>query len=123
LMVHLRDILRDKGLFIFDTVTESCIKKYWADYMEKEVCDHWEYIRKSWYNKRNHCQHTEFQILNCREEKIYYEKHVQWIHQLEDLRKTALNYGFKILGQYGDHTFSKGCENSERVHFILSVER
>jgi len=115
-------VLRERGLFIFDTVTECFVMDYWSDYIEKDVIESWEYLRRSWYDKRNHSQYTEFKILDCHTKQIFYEEHVQWIHRLDQIRNVAEDHGFHIIGQFEDQSFRHGDETSDRVHFVMSLE-
>jgi SAM-dependent methyltransferase len=122
LFFNIKYILRKGGLCIFDTITEAHILNNWVNFTECNIIKNWEFVRRSWYNRNNNSQHTEFVMFNTNERKYYREHHIQWIYRLAQLEYAAIKNGFKMLGRYQEYSFKTGSEKSDRVHFILMRE-
>jgi len=116
---EVKRLLNRGGLFIFDVVTENHVKRYWTHYTERERDDHWEMMRRSWYDKRGRSQHTEFTILLNNVKKVFSEHHFQHIYKLEDLETLVMRSGFRLVGLFDGFTLNQGNEASDRVHFVL----
>jgi SAM-dependent methyltransferase len=115
-------VLADAGLFVFDVVTEAHVLRYWADYTERDRGNGWEIMRKSWYDRRKRCQHTEFHIVLSATQKDFRESHQQRIYALDDLEHIVRGNGFKLLGRLDGFTTQPADETSDRVHFVLQKE-
>lgn len=111
--------LKPSGLLIFDVITESFLKAYWADYMEWEEIGESRYTRKSWYDSSQKCQHTEIKLKSSKSEAPIIEHHRQWLFSLTELSQMALDAGFKELGRFDECTFEAGDEESDRIHFVF----
>ncbi|MFH1940906.1 MAG: class I SAM-dependent methyltransferase [bacterium] len=114
-----KSILREGGLFIFDVVTQKHVLKYWAHYTERLSGDEWDTVRRSWYNRKGRCLHTEIESLSHRNRKVYTEHHLQWIFRLDEWRHYAERGGFHLTGGFDGYTLNAGSEESDRVHFVL----
>ncbi len=113
-------LLKNEGLFIFDAVTENHVRNYWADYTEQgEECG-CSYLRRSWYETANRCQHTEFEITVPPDETVFQEHHRQWIHPVPFFIENAEHSGFSLLGVFDECTFEEGHTHSDRVHLVFS---
>lgn len=111
-------VLKPDGLFIFDVVTENHILEYWANYTEMDQIDDYRYVRRSWYESKNRCQHTEFEI-DCHSGPTFREHHCQWIFPLAYFSELGGQYGFEQAGMFESQTQKPGDEQSDRIHFIL----
>jgi len=122
LFKQVRSILTERGLFIFDVVTEKHVRKYWGRYSERNQSDGRIFFRKSWYNRKKKVQNTLFHVFNKTESKVYKEHHCQKIYTLDELTQAAEKCGFRILGKLMDFTLNPGDEKSGRIHFVLQQE-
>jgi SAM-dependent methyltransferase len=119
---EVRKTLRPKGLFVFDVVTESHVSKHWVDFYERDQWKEWIIKRRSWYEKKNHVQHTELEISSLRSNKTYREHHAQYVLPLTGWEEMIARNGFIILGKFRDYTMQTGDEDSDRVHFLVRQE-
>jgi len=115
-------VLAEGGLFIWDAVTENHVLKYWTHYTEKDRGNGWETMRRSWYDRRVRCQHTEFELFSLSDRKVYREHHLQRIYRLEEMERIAEESGLKLVGRFRGFTLNPGDEESDRVHFVLRKE-
>lgn len=122
LLTDVKNLLADGGLVIFDVVTESHILKYWAHFSERNRGNGWEALRRSWYDRRERCQHTEFNIYYFQEKKIFKEHHLQSIYRLDEVVEAIHRSGLKLIGRFDGFTLNPGSEASDRVHFVLRQE-
>ncbi|MBN2030469.1 class I SAM-dependent methyltransferase [bacterium] len=119
LLHHIGEVLTPGGLFIFDVVTESHVLRYWANYTEKVEWNSLEMLRRSWYVKNRRSQHTEFEIIDKDHNKVYRERHIQYIYPLETFIKMSGESGLRFVGQFEDFTLNPGNEKSDRIHFVF----
>jgi SAM-dependent methyltransferase len=113
------EILPPDGLFIFDVVSENLCQRYFHLTDEKETIEEkYAYLRKSFYDKKNHQQINEFLIYTP--EGIFEERHVQHIYSFQEIRKKIVETtSFHIAGIYDDFTYTPAQETSNRAHFVL----
>ena len=114
-----KNSLRKGGLFMFDVVTENHVLKDWVDYLDIERGNDWDLIRRSWYDRKERCLHTEFEVFFFREKNVCREHHIQKIYSLEEFQRIAEMSGFRLVGRFDGYTFNSGDETSDRVHFVL----
>ena len=119
LFADLASVLSDGGLFIFDMVTEMHIKRYWAYYTELDRDSGWESLRRSWYDIKNRCQHTEFELFSKTKSKRFREHHVQNIYSLSEIEQIAASGHLSLQGCFDGFTLEKGNEDSDRVHLVF----
>ena len=115
-------ILKEKGLVIFDVVTEKHVRNEWANFYEKDRWQDTELKRRSWYDKKNRIQHTEIEMTLLHENKVYQEHHRQNIYPLHELESVIKECGLKQVGKFSGYTLRPGNEQSDRVHFVLRQE-
>jgi SAM-dependent methyltransferase len=113
------EILPPDGIFIFDVVSEDLCQHYFHLKDEKGTLEEkYAYLRKSFYDKKNHQQINEFSIYTP--EGIFEERHVQYIYSFEEIRKKIVETtSFHIAGIYDDFTYTPAEETSNRAHFVL----
>lgn len=114
--------LKPGGVFIFDAITETLVRSYWANYTEQGVYEQWEYLRRSYYDAEARCQHTDFEIMADGKDACF-ETHMQWIHPLDTITKKLREAGFKSMDCYEELTMDRGGEQSDRVHYIVKKEK
>jgi SAM-dependent methyltransferase len=119
---QVNQILRDDGLFLFDAVTERHVLDYWVDYYEYDQGDDWKAMRRSWYDRKERNQHTEFEINFFRKNKIVREHHLQKIYRMNEFDAVIRTSGFTCVGLFHGFTENAGGEDSDRVHFLLRKE-
>jgi len=119
MLLEVRSILKQRGILIFDVVTESNVLRYWANYTEVDSDKNWRMIRRSWFERNRQLQHTEFEISLIEKKTVYQEHHVQKIYRLEEIEEIGEKTGFDILGRFDDFTLNPGSEKSDRVHFVF----
>ena len=122
LLINVHQILSRDGLFIFDVVTESSVKKYWYNFTEKCPSKSGESIRRSWYDRKKRCLNTEFDIYFRKDKKKYHESHCQYVYSVNEIKEVVRSSGFKLLGWFHDFTLQQGNSKSDRVHFVLQQE-
>ena len=115
-------VLKPDGIFIFDAITETLVRSYWANYTEQDAHEQWEYLRRSYYDAQARCQHTDFEVMVDGKDACF-ETHRQWIHPLETISKKLHEAGFKSIGCYEELTMDHGGEESDRVHYVVKKER
>jgi len=111
-------LLRRSGLLIFDIVTERMVMKYWMDYTERSRNEFGEYIRRSWYDKKNRCQHTDIRVHRKGGGPPLAEKHRQWIYPVKDVERELARQGFETIKKLDSETLKQGGEDSERLYVI-----
>lgn len=115
--------LKPGGLLIFDVVTESFLKEYWGDYLEWDEVGDRHYSRKSWYDPRQKCQHTEIRVETKDLNSPTVEHHRQWVFSFDDLSGKARESGFSEQGRFDACSFEAGGETSDRIHFVFRKEK
>jgi SAM-dependent methyltransferase len=118
-VIKIYNLLPEKGLFIFDVVSEKMCQLYFHGVDEQEVIDkNFAYSRRSFFNRAVSQQVNEFSIYTPR--GIFEEKHVQKIYSFKEIKQTILDYSkFNIVNVYEDFTFFPVEKGSNRAHFIL----
>lgn len=111
-------LVRRSGLLIFDIVTERMVMKYWMDYTERSRNESGEYIRRSWYERKNRCQHTDIRVLRKGGGTPLAESHRQWIYPVEDVERELERQGFGTIQKLDSETLKRGGEDSERLYVI-----
>jgi SAM-dependent methyltransferase len=115
-------VLRQDGLFIFDTTTEYNSKSFFWDEVQFEEKKECAVIRRSWYYEKHKTQHNEF-IYFIKQANNQYERreehHKQRVYSKAEIQVLIQKAGFKLLDCYGDFTFTGPTECSERVHYVL----
>jgi len=119
---QVKSVLAKGGLLIFDVVTENHVRKRWANYTEKDRGKGWETVRRSWYDRKRRCQHTEFELFSLQERKVCREHHLQRVYRLKEMERMAEGRGLKLVGRFSGFTLDSGNEESDRVHFVLRKE-
>lgn len=119
---RVQSVLVEGGILVFDLVTESHVLKCWANYTEKNRGEGWETLRRSWYNRKTRCQHTEFELFSLQERRVCREHHLQRVCRLEEMERMAEGRGLKLVGRFRGFTLNSGDEESDRVHFVLRKE-
>lgn len=114
--------LNNKGLFIFDIVTETHILTYWKYLVDKDETDHYRLNRKSWYDPRKKIQHTEIECYDFISKNAYIEHHHQHVFDLDELIPILIDSDFKFEGMFGDFTLNEAHSKSDRIHFVLKKE-
>jgi ubiquinone/menaquinone biosynthesis C-methylase UbiE len=113
-------ILFKGGIFIFDIVSESHCKEYYADYHESEYWNDMGYSRHSYYSQEKGMQYNEFRIvINGR---TYVEKHSQRIFSLEFLNDILSEHSFEIVNIFDEFSFEKANKESGRLHFVCKTK-
>jgi len=109
-------ILLPGGLFVFDIVSESHCKEYYADYHESEYWNDRGYTRHSYFNQKEGLQINEFRIvLNGR---TYFEKHLQRVYSFEYLNKVLAEHSFEIVNIFNEFSLDNVDNESGRMHFV-----
>jgi len=112
-------VLKSDGLFIFDAVTEKFLRGYWANYTEWDETEDWVITRRSWYERREKCQHTVIDMTDHSSSKGYTEHHLQWSYSLSKLKQLGYVNGFDVLEIYEAQTLNLGSEDADRNHFVF----
>jgi SAM-dependent methyltransferase len=114
------DLLPTDGLFIFDISTLHNSKTFFQRYIQKESTPAGNYLRTSYYRKRNSVQVNEFKInLGNAPGITFHEVHRQKILALDTILEYIGKSEFELVGCYADFSFSPARENAERLHFVL----
>ena len=113
------NILKEKGLFVFDICTEKNSVKYFNNYSEKKGGIDYEYLRESSYDRKKHIHENKFTISFGKESNEYVEIHRQKIFYLKEILKFIRSTKFRLLGYFDDFSFKHASEESLRVHFVL----
>jgi SAM-dependent methyltransferase len=117
---HAAKAISPGGVMIFDVCTEKNSLRNFRTYYEKESTKEFNYIRQSYYVKKRRLQVNEFYIKwNSGSAPLFQEIHYQRIYRIDELLALVPTRYFKIVGVYDGFTTNSGCEDSERVHFVL----
>jgi len=113
-------VLGSGGLFVFDVSTVYNSLNAFREMVQRDICDHAQYIRRSRYDARRKIQHNDFQIqLKDDPDSLYIEKHSQRIYTLKEIEMLLKLIPLREVSRYSDFTFQPGTETAERVHFVL----
>lgn len=119
-LISVSNILKSKGLFIFDISTISNSKKAFQNYNQQEITLKGRYLRKSYFDEKLSEQINSFEIqLNEDPGTIYYETHRQRILDVDTILLLVKQSSFILKGCYSGFTFMPGSDDADRVHFIL----
>lgn len=110
------------GLVIFDVVTEAFLQSYWADYSEWDQVGKFEYTRRSWYDSKNRCQHTEIHVRDIKTGMSAIERHRQWLFDLDTLPSLSSQHRLALVGRFEEYTFDPADAASDRIHFVFRKE-
>ncbi len=117
-------LLLPGGIVLFDITTEYNSLKYFYDIIDHERVGEHEYVRESWYDKKNHIQYNDFSIFISQDThkdsyRKYRECHKQHIFTTEEIQSIIDPALFSTLGIWDDFSFRRWKKNSERIHFCL----
>lgn len=108
------------GIFIFDICTERNSRNFFQNYYEKDGTENFNYIRQSFYIKKESLQINEFIIfLESNASSPFREIHRQRIYRINELRELIPGEHFKLVGIYDGFSNRPGTEKSNRVHFVV----
>jgi len=116
------EALAKHGLFIFDVVTIRNCKTHFLNFYERDFVGELEYIRQAHFQMRSNKQINEFRIIShaAGKKEISYERHVQRIYPLHELKGLVSRSGrWEILGIFDNFSRRPGTEKSDRVHFVV----
>lgn len=118
-----RPRLRPGGLFVFDACTEVNSRRHFNHHTEKEATSRFSYLRRSEYRVHDRIQVNEFWLLLKRNGRFdeYYECHEQRIYPIAQIIETVHAAGFEVLGAFDGFSFTLATEQSNRVHFVITV--
>lgn len=111
--------LKSRGILIFDICTEWNSIVHFQNYVGREKTTAFNVVRKSYYDAVNRMHHNDFTIGYVNEPYVYFEQHLQKIFYIDEIIDSISPELFEIKGIFNGFTWSKGTENSERVHFVL----
>jgi ubiquinone/menaquinone biosynthesis C-methylase UbiE len=109
-------ILKKRGIFIFDVITENHCKEYYKDFYESEYWDNEGYSRHSYYDQKYGYQYSEFRIVL--EGRTFKEKHRQRVYTIEFLNDILDKNLFEVKDMFDDFSFEKANDYSGRIHFV-----
>ncbi|MFQ5864689.1 MAG: class I SAM-dependent DNA methyltransferase [bacterium] len=119
-MDHAADALCSGGVFVFDICTERNSRSFFRNYYEKDKVDDYQYIRQSYYLKKDKIQINEFIISRDSNSKApVRELHRQRIYRIDEIANIIPMNRFKVVGTYDGFSKRPGTEDSDRVHFVL----
>lgn len=115
-----QQLLSLNGIFIFDISTLHNSKTLFQRYLQREATPAGNYVRTSYYQKRNSIQINEFKIrLTGAPSVRYHEVHRQKILSLATVLGYIAQTDMTVQGCYADFTFLPAREEAERLHFVL----
>ncbi|MBN1893354.1 methyltransferase domain-containing protein [bacterium] len=114
----LHGLVRRSGLLIFDIVTERMVMEYWMDYTERSRNACGEYVRRSWYDRKTRCQHTEIRVHRRDGGAPLAERHRQWIYPVKDVERALEQQGFEGIRKLDSETLKAGGEDAERLYVL-----
>ena len=124
---HIRDALESilsrlegGGVFIFDMCTEYNSMRHFTNSSSSEQFGNYSYERKSRYKKADRTQITEFTITSLTDGSVMRERHVQYIHPLNDLRDMLFTNFPGQVRMFKDYTLDPPDERCERFHIFIT---
>ena len=111
-------ILRPGGLFVFDICTERNSLRYFRDMRDGEQGPGFSYERHSVYEPMTRLQSNHFRICFDEGDELA-ESHVQHIYPVAEVAARVEDSDFDLLDALDGFTFSRGTEDSDRIHFVL----
>lgn len=115
--------LEDKGLFVFDLLTEKAYKSYGNSVFVDQL-PHASYIWENHYDEENKI--NEYELTLFIRKNGLYEKTTEWheekAYAMEKVVSLAKEVGFSILACYDNASFQMADENSMRIHYVLQKE-
>ncbi len=115
-------ILRDNGVLIIDTVTESHIRDHWFNHTDYDHNRIFRLKRVCRYDEDKRMQYTDITLRSAKEKQEYFENHIQHIYPLWQIVSRILNKGFRIAGCFDEFSFRTAGEFSGRVHIVAVKE-
>ena len=111
------DSLKKGGIYIFDICTIKNSRLFFSNHVISEDFGDISYERTCLYYHADRIQENSFNITKGSES--IYEKHLQKIYKISEIKNIIPSGEFKLLGVFDDMSFNDGSEDSERVHFVL----
>lgn len=126
LLKRVYELLKIEGLFLFDITTETNSLKHFYNYLDFEDFGEYSYVRHSYYKPSIKKQFNDFTIFaldkshpNSSLYKKHYERHVQKIFSVNELKSLIPSDLFDIVGIWDGFTFKNSSSRSKRIHFLL----
>ena len=120
---NIKNILTDKGIFIFDFTTPlNSIEAEPLLNEEYTTTSGWHYIRKSHFDSEKGLHYNDFVITPPPDSFIKQEireSHCQRVFTLRQMISLIAKSGRKILASYEGFDFIEATENSDRITMIL----
>ena len=118
-LTEVSGVLEPSGMFIFDVCTERNSRLHFQDVQETEQGPGFVYSRHSYYDTEQRVQFNSFEIRFDGQEPAVTETHAQRIYSHEEMLERIGVSQFELVAAYDGFTFSKGSDESDRVHFVL----
>jgi hypothetical protein len=109
--------LKKGGIYIFDICTIKNSRLFFSNHVLSEDFGDVSYERTCIFYHAERIQENSFNIKKGSES--IYEKHLQKIYKISEIKNIIPYDEFELLGIFDDMSFNGGSEDSERVHFVL----
>jgi ubiquinone/menaquinone biosynthesis C-methylase UbiE len=122
LFTEVKRILEDDGIFTFDVSLEKNSLDFEGQYTIEGNAKGFQFTRKSFYNKEKRIHKNVFTITD-KQGIVKREVHKQKIYKFETYFELIDKAGLYVVECLDAFTFNNGRPNSERVQFILKIDK